>query len=441
MTRMKPVRLLAGALLLSSGAAYPGAAPALSPRPQAWFAGPSAAIECPPPDEAKRAAAEAKRLAAKRGEAEAARLRWWSAGGPAYRWNELTIQAFLDDFVTLPLAARHLALVHAAIDDAVAAALAARRSTGKAPACRPSEYAAAATAAAEVLGYVLPARAQSFAGLAEEAIQARLKAGAEPASDAAAGRALGRQVAALAIARGKSDRSDAKWTGTVPEGPGSWKGTNPVAPMTGTWQPWAMASPDEFRPPPPPAHDSDAAKAALAEVKAFQRTPKSNHRANYWEVFGGPRAYALWNETARLKLLEYGDRFDAAASARLLAALNVALVDSAIACWDAKYQYWYIRPSQLDPELKPVFTPPNHPSYPSAHGCISTAAAEVLAAAFPADRERLLAMGNEAAEARIWAGIHYRFDIDVGQSMGRQVAAKVLGRAFADAPQTVGSAR
>jgi hypothetical protein len=341
------------------------------------------------------------------------------------------------------MAARHLALVHAAIDDAVEAALAGQRSSGRAPTCRPSEFAAAASAAADVLGYVLPARAQAFAALAEEAIQSRLLAGVERTSDAAAGRALGQKVAALAIGHGRSDRSDAKWTGTVPQGPGSWNGTNPVAPMAATWQPMVLARPDEFRPPAPPAFDSDATRAALAELKAFPRTPKTNHRATYWEVFGGARAHALWNETARLKLLEQGDRVDAAKSARLLAALNVAFFDAAIACWDAKYHYWFIRPSQLDPELKPVFPPPNHPSYPAAHGCLSTAAATVLAAAFPSDRDRLLAQGREAAEARIWAGIHYRFDIEAGQNLGRQVAEKVLERAFPDGASrlTIGSSR
>jgi membrane-associated phospholipid phosphatase len=166
----------------------------------------------------------------------------------------------------------------------------------------------------------------------------------------------------------------------------------------------------------------------LAELKTFARAPRTNHRATYWEVFGGARAHALWNEIARTKLLEYRESFDAEGSARALAMLNIALLDAAVACWDAKYAYRYIRPSQLDPELKPLFPPPNHPSYPAAHGCLSTAAATVLSAVFPRDREQLLARGKEAAEARIWAGIHYRFDIDVGQEIGRKVAEKVLAR-------------
>ena len=145
---------------------------------------------------------------------------------------------------------------------------------------------------------------------------------------------------------------------------------------------------------------------------------------------GGARAHLLWNEIARTKLLEGGAA--PATAARVLAALNVAMTDAGIACWDAKYHYWYIRPPQLDAELKTVFAPPNHPSYPAAHGCFSTAAATVLAGVLPLDRDRMLALGKEAAEARVWAGIHYRFDIDAGQEIGRKVAEKALQRAFAD---------
>ena len=200
--------------------------------------------------------------------------------------------------------------------------------------------------------------------------------------------------------------------------------------MAGTWQPWVLAHASELRPPAPPAFNSDQTKAALAELKAFPRTPKSNHRATFWEVNGGARAHLLWNEIARTKLMESGAA--PATAARVLAALNIAMSDAGIACWEAKYHYWYIRPPQLDAELKSVFPPPNHPSYPAAHGCFSTAAATVLAGAFPLDSDRMLALGKEAAEARVWAGIHYRFDIDAGQEIGRKVAEKALQRAFAD---------
>ncbi len=420
------------------------------PRAPGWLVETPAGLAKPPPADMKAELAEVKQVVAGRSAAEVMRARWWDTGGPAYRWNELAIEIMLEDFVTLPLAARHLALLQAAIDDAVAAAWADKRKF-RTPRPReldaslvtafptpksagyPSDYAAAAAAAAEILGHLFPARAKALAARAEEAMTSRVLAGVAFPSDVAAGREIGRKIAALAIARAKGDGWDAKWTGSVPQGPGHWRGENPIAPMAGTWRTWVLSRPDEFRPAAPPAFDSDSTKADLAELKSFKRTPKSNHRAIYWEVFGGARAYALWNQIARMKLLEYGAQFDPPTSARAFAALNVAFHDSTVACWDAKYAYWRIRPSQLDPDLKTVFPPPGHPSYPAAHGCLSTAAATVLAEMFPADREWLLAQGREAAEARVWAGIHYRSDIDAGEALGRKVAEKVLLRAFAPA--------
>lgn len=368
-----------------------------------------------------------KGVTAKRTAEDIARYRWWATGGPTHRWNELLLEEMTDAFVVLPMAARHLALFHAALDDAVMAANH-HATRSKQERMAASEYAAAATTAAKVAAYLFPARAEHFAAKAEESIRLRLLAGADQPRAIDAGRAIGERVAALAIAHGKADGSDAKWTGAVPEGPDKWKGANPIAPAAATWGTWVLTTPAEFRPASPPAIDSEVMRVALTELKGFARTPKSNHRAIYWEVHGGARAHTLWNEIARTKLLEHG--YASPAASRIMATLNVALADAGVACWDAKYAYWYIRPSQLDAELKPLFAPPNHPSYPAAHGCFSTAAATVLARVFPRDGERLLALGREAAEARIWAGIHYRFDIEVGQEIGRKVAEKTLTRAF-----------
>lgn len=449
MNRLPTICLLVSTLIAPAALAGDKAR-GLTPHAETWLAPSLADYKVPAP--AKHAEAElddVRKAVAARSAADAERIRWWDTGGPAYRWNEIAVGEMQDQFATMPIAVRHLALVQTAVDDAVAASFAAKKqhrrarpasfdaklatavATPKSPSY-PSDYAAAAAAASEVLAYLFPARAASFAQTAEEAMQGRIAAGVEFPGDRDAGRAIGRQAAARAIARAGADGSDAKWTGAVPQGPGKWQGTNPIAPMAGTWKTWVLSRPDELRPPAPPAPDSDKIKADLVELKQFQRTPKTNHRAVYWEVFGGARAHGLWNEIARTKLLEHGAAFDAPAQARVLAALNVALIDAGIACWDAKFTYWYIRPPQLDAELKPVFPPPNHPSYPAAHGCFSTAAATVLAGVFPRDADGLLAHGKEAAEARVWAGIHYRTDIDAGQAIGRQVGERVLARAFAD---------
>ena len=91
-----------------------------------------------------------------------------------------------------------------------------------------------------------------------------------------------------------------------------------------------------------------------------------------------------------------------------------------------------IRPFQLDPDVKPLFPTPNHPSYPAAHGCSSTAEAVILGYLFPRDAAPLAALAEEANESRMWAGIHYRSDIVAGAALGRAVVEKVIGRAQKD---------
>jgi membrane-associated phospholipid phosphatase len=124
-----------------------------------------------------------------------------------------------------------------------------------------------------------------------------------------------------------------------------------------------------------------------------------------------------------------------AEAARAYALQNIASIDTGIACWDSKYAYWAIRPFQLDLEVKPLFSTPNHPSYPAAHGCLSTATAAILGYLFPRDAATLTALTEEANESRIWAGIHYRSDTVAGAALGRAVANKVIDRARKDGSQ------
>ncbi|HEY3060460.1 MAG TPA: hypothetical protein VGL99_15990 [Chloroflexota bacterium] len=95
--------------------------------------------------------------------------------------------------------------------------------------------------------------------------------------------------------------------------------------------------------------------------------------ANYW----------FWNEQTNKKILEYRLAADAPQAARAYALDSIPIYDAAVACWDAKYTYWAIRPFQLDPTLTTVFPSPNRPSYPAAHGCLSSAAAATLGYLFP----------------------------------------------------------
>lgn len=116
-------------------------------------------------------------------------------------------------------------------------------------------------------------------------------------------------------------------------------------------------------------------------------------------------------------------------AARALALASVAMYDAFVACWDAKYAYWLVRPITLDPNLDPVFSTPPFPSYPSGHSTISSAAAEVFAYLFPEAASRYHAEAEEASVSRVWGGVHYRFDILAGEVLGSAVGRLVVERA------------
>jgi membrane-associated phospholipid phosphatase len=115
-----------------------------------------------------------------------------------------------------------------------------------------------------------------------------------------------------------------------------------------------------------------------------------------------------------------------ARAARIMFLAGTAVFDASIACFDAKYAYWFIRPPQADPAITlPIGLPP-HPSYPSAHSCVSGSMSGVLMAFFPRDAAALDAMSQEASLSRLYGGIHYRFDMEAGIALGRNVARKAL---------------
>jgi membrane-associated phospholipid phosphatase len=418
-----------------------------------WLIGSGAKYRVPPPPDraaTEKELSELAQMATRRDRVTLDRIFYWDTGSPSYRWSEIAVAEHLKNGIGWPIAARNLSLMHIAIYDAMVAAwdskyaydrprpsvVRAQLSTvmpNPSSPSYPAEHAVAAGAASEVLAHIFPARAAFFREESEEAARSRLTAGVNYPSDIAAGLALGKQVAALVIARGKSDATDAKWTGSVPEGPGRWTGTNPILPMAGTWKPWVLSSPGEFRPPPPIPYNSAEKAAELAELKTFPRTPLTNNEALYWEVaVGGLRAHQYWNELLSKKTLEYRLDANPPRAARAFVLPFVTLYDAAIACWEAKYTYWAIRPFQLDLEFKPTFATPNHPSYPAAHACSSIAITKVLGYLFPRDAEALDALGERAAESRIWAGIHYRSDIVAGRQLALAVADKVIERAKHD---------
>lgn len=369
----------------------------------------------------------------------AEQMRYWDAGPPSYRWMEMVARRQSAGQPIGTYFPRIHAYVALAIHDATVAAWNAKetykRTRPGLPArvavpagySYPSDYAATAAAAAAVIAYLVPAEAAHFQTLAEEAGKSRLYAGVEYPSDYFAGMELGRRVAERVIAKARADGSDAVWSGTVPTGPCMWTGVNPGNVTAANWKPLLMSSPGEFRPPPPPACDSPEAQADVAHVRNFPRALASpsfltNAKAFYWQTPEGVYPWALM----QLNQWVLEEKMNAAAAARAYALLGAAGYDAFIASQDGKFTYWYLRPAQLDTTLVPLFPAPNFPSYPSNHSTLSTARAEILAHLFPERADAIRALGKEAGDSRIWAGIHYEMDNREGVTLGKKVAQKFI---------------
>jgi membrane-associated phospholipid phosphatase len=108
------------------------------------------------------------------------------------------------------------------------------------------------------------------------------------------------------------------------------------------------------------------------------------------------------------------------------------MYDAFVACWDAKFFYWMARPVSMDAGVRTVFPTPPFPSYPSGHSTISSAAAEVFAVLFPDAAQAYRDRATDASLSRVYAGVHYRFDIETGDTLGVKIGRAVMQRAATD---------
>lgn len=288
---------------------------------------------------------------------------------------------------------------------------------------------AVAGASARVLAGFFPAAAADLEGMVAAQGQAG-PGGVHP--NFTFGLAIGRAAGDEVMAHVASDGFTTPWSGTIPVGPGLW--TTAVLPpggaMLGQVRPWFMTSGSQFRPAPPPAFLSAGFNADLAQVVAIgvARTPEQIASANDWAFSGGthmPTGY--WNELAATYVAEAGS--DEGEAARVFGVMGAAVFDALIAAFEAKYHYWTLRPHQADPALTTVFTVPNYPAYPSGHGSLSAAATRVLAHFYPERAAELETLRHEAAMSRVYAGIHYFFDMTAAKEMAEKVADHVIQQA------------
>ncbi len=460
LSHMFRVLCVCGLLALLTASAIPARAASAPIEPQAgswktWVLSSGSQFRVPPPPDAAASTSELQQLhslAAARDDAARASIAFWDAGAPGYRWDAIARDELYKHGTVMASAvtSRQLAYVNVAIYDATIAAWDSKFTYNRprpsdldsslqtvipnpnSPSY-PSEYAATASAAAAVIASFYPDEADALSTLADQATQSRLQAGVEFPSDSAAGADIGRKVADLVIQRASHDGSEIPWDGDMPADPNAWSlagypaGTAPIGPTFGKLRPFVLESGNEFRSAPPPADDSDQKLAELQEIKSFTHTFVMDSTVMYWQS-----TRSAWPLVTDRELFETQLDRNAPRAARAQALVDLAGFDAAIGCFDSKYFYWARRPFQLDPEVHTLIQTPAHPSYPSAHGCISGAQAAVLAYLFPSDANALTASANEAAESRLWAGIHFRSDADAGLALGRSVSNLVLERAQRD---------
>ena len=351
--------------------------------------------------------------------------KFWEASATV-RWNQIARTQTLTHAISQQFGTRSFAYLSLAQYNAAAAAGMAKNRGDHA-----SVAAAVAEASATVLGSFYPDQAANFdAEVAAQELEPEWPG--EHHADFAAGVEVGRAVGASVIASAATDRFTSSVAGvTIPVCPSCWysaPGKVPVFPRLGEMRTFFLTSSSQFRPGPPPAFASPDYETALAQVRFYSanRTNEEDSLAKFW---ASPHGYAnsaqsYTNEVATDEITKF--HLDEVRAAHVLAVMNMAAMDAFIASHDAKYTYWMIRPPQADPGIVPDIPLPNHPSYPSNHASITGASMAILASLFPSDANYLNGLADQAAISRVYGGIHYRFDMDAGLTLGRTVASYAL---------------
>jgi hypothetical protein len=346
-----------------------------------------------------------------------------------------------------------------------------------------SAEAAVVQAAYEVLTHYFPTTSVDLAA-ARSASLATISDGA--ADGIAVGHTAAQQIFAMragdGLQAGPPYGATSSFTHRDP-GPGTWRLTPPAyaapqIPWVGDMTPFVSASPDRFRPAPPPSLSSATWVADFNEIKLMGQNTSAVRTAEQTAVarFYTANVPRQWNTLVRdiaadkgLGLLE---------TARLAAMINTVGADAGIAVINAKYHFQFWRPvTAIDPTSvqagdgfgptpgyddgnpltveqtgwRPLLTTPNHPEYPAAHGTVTSSIAEVLTQFLGTSRIDVDIRGADSAtnnlnavrhfdkanqlraeviNARVWGGVHYRTSVEAGVDLGRSVAKYDLKHAF-----------
>jgi hypothetical protein len=274
---------------------------------------------------------------------------------------------------------------------------------------------------------------------------------------------VGEAAAAAMLLVRVGDGSDVNPPYTPGSDPGDWRPTPPGLPaaFTGWGQvtPFGLESGSQFRLPPPPALHTGRYALDYLEVKLVGRIdspfrPKDRTDVALYYGVGATPVY-LWNSAARQVSAAQGKTLSE--NARIFALLAMAICDGSIACFETKYHYNFWRPvtairagdtdgndlTDPDPDWLPLITTPAFPGYPSAHATLSGAARAVMERAFGKDGHAITLthpalpdivlnytafeqITDDIDDARVYGGIHFRFDQEGGAHQGRAVGKYIL---------------
>ena len=389
-------------------------------------------------------------------------------GNAAQQWNKIAEDTAVGAGAFQGEAFLYLAYVSAAMDRAVNPG----ERNGQ------SADAAVAQAAHDVLVHYFPAKASDLDALLDTSLAA-VPDGAAKRNGIRHG-----ERAADKILRERTDDglqtpiASTSPFPTLPFGPGVWRLTpsayaKPQTPWMANMRPFVLRRADQFLPPPPPSLHSQAWVDAFNEVKSLgavnsgARTTEQTTIATFWSA----NVNRQWGMLTRNLATSLG--LDVPESARFFAMVDVTLADAGIAFMNAKYHYLFWRPvTAIDPTSvtndgfgtvpgvddgnpmtveqpgwRPLLATPNHPEYPSAHATFTSAIAEVLTHFLGTSNINVDVQGQpdfsmtrhfntadqlrtEVGNARVWAGLHYRFSVNAGAELGREVADYDLERAF-----------
>jgi hypothetical protein len=382
-----------------------------------------------------------------------------------FAWNDIAIRTVITNAKMLQAQSlMYIAPTQAAVYDAVIAIRGGYQPYARALGARPgaSVDAAIATAAHDVLVSYFPTQIADLDADLTKSLGAIAEGTAK--TD---GVAVGKEAAVANLAKRQGVGLEADIKFVVPTvAAGKWQppqGQGAQTPWVSKVKPFTLERADQFRAPAPPDLNSAEWAKDYNEVKTIGgststvRTAEQTDTAKFWTT----NAIAQYNTA--FKALAQAKKLDAVQTARLFAMGNVMGADALIACFDSKYQYLLWRPQYAvplgesdgnpntagDPSWTPLVATPNHPEYPSAHGCLSGTEVEVFAAVlgtrqFEFDITSAAAgvtqtthhyktvddLIAEVGNARVWGGIHYRFAVNAGVAIAKQLSTFAIASTF-----------